>query len=255
MMKNNSDYEEYIQLVFRKEKLRKDARNYYIDYVKEFGELLEKECALRIECIKLKKTIAFCQAKLNYGEPILRNELDSYIDSVMGEYRKELDTIIAIKDSEGRQIADIEYYKIKKLYRKLATMLHPDLNPELYKHDDIAELWDRICTAYKNNDYEELQTLDVLVAETAKKYGSSNKGLTVENIALKIELLKIEIDDIIHNDPYRYGELLRDPEAVADKKDELKSSIDAYEEYLTELQAKAAEFSIGEVIYDGRADD
>lgn len=236
--------DEYKKLVFKREKLRKEAQIYWIGYIKAFGELIEKECALKIECVKLKKTIAFCQARQNREEIIVAAELDSYIESLMKDYYDELQMIVDVKNTPSVNLAEIDYYKLKKLYRRLATMLHPDLHPALFQHEEIAELWERISTAYKFNDYEELQSLEVLAVDAIKRYGQDELDISVENIQAKVALLKMEIQQIMHTDPYRYKELLRDDDAVEEKKKELQSAINDYEEYLMELKAEADQFTV-----------
>lgn len=236
--------EEYKKLVFKREKLRKDAQMFWIDYIKEFGDLIEKEITLKIECIKLKKTIAFCQAKKNRGEIVLSAELDTYIESTLKDYYDELQTIVEVKNAPIATVAEIDYYKLKKLYRRLAAMLHPDLHPSLFAYEEVIELWNRIANAYKCNDYEELQSLEVLAADVLKRYEQDDSAITVENVKAKIALLKVQIDEIIHTDPYRYKELLRDDDAVAEKKRELQNSIDEYEEYLIELKEEASKFTV-----------
>lgn len=239
-------FEEYKNLILKREKLRKDAQRFWVEYIKEFGELLEKEYSLKIECIKLKKMIAFCQARQNHGATVFRAELDAYLELTMEEYYDELAMLVEVINVKTTPIAYIDYYKIKKIYRKLAIMLHPDLNPALFEHEEITELWDRVSSAYENNDYEEMQALEILVAEAVKKYGQSEPKIVVENMDAKIALLRVEIDDIVHNDPYRYKELLRDEEAVSEKKLELQSTINEYEEYLTELKAEVEKFRVEE---------
>lgn len=236
--------DEYKKLVFKREKLRKEAQIYWIGYIKAFGELIEKECALKIECVKLKKTIAFCQARQNREENIIAAELDSYIESLMKDYYDELQMIVDVKNAPSANLAEIDYYKLKKLYRRLATMLHPDLHPALFQHEEIAELWERISTAYKFNDYEELQSLEVLAVDAINRYGQDELDISVENIQAKVALLKMEIQQIMHTDPYRYKELLRDDDAVEEKKKELQSAINDYEEYLVELKAEADKFTV-----------
>lgn len=236
--------DEYRNLVFKREKLRKDAQIYWIEYIREFGELIEKECALKIECIKLKKTIAFCQARKNHGKIIFGAELDEYIESVMKDYNAELQTIVAVRNAEEKTVSEIDYYKLKKLYRRLALMLHPDLHPALFEHEEVIDLWERISSAYRSNDYAELQTLEVLAVDAIKRYEQEELAISVDNIQAKIILLKTEIDEIIHTDPYRYKDLLRDDEAVADKKSELQNTIDEYEAYLSELKEEASKYDV-----------
>ena len=241
---DNVFLDEYKSLVFRREHLRKEAQSAWINYIKEFGELIEKECSLKIECIKLKKTIAYCQARQNRGEIIFGPELRSFIESAMSDYYDELQTIITVRDSSSEKITEIDYFKLKRLYRRLALMLHPDLHPNLFEHEEVSALWERITDAYRNNDYDELQALEVLAVDMVKRYEHEEPDISPENIREKIFSLRMEINEIIHTDPYCYRALLRDDEAITEKKRELQSTIDEYEKYLSDLKKEAEKYTI-----------
>lgn len=236
--------EKYRNLVLRKEKLLKDARNIELDYIRVFGDLLEREYSAKIECIRLKKTIEFCQARLNRGEEVFKFELDAYIDETMASYYATLETITEIKNSKPKFVPQVEYFKIKKVYHRLAMAIHPDLHPELSGDEELARLWERITTAYKSNNYEELLSLELLVAEAVKRLGLGETELSVENVEAKIAVLQREIYDILHTDPYRLKELLDDAEASSLLRTELETSIKEHEEYLSELQVEAAKFDV-----------
>ena len=56
----------YEELLLKKEQLLKDAESYRIAYIKEFGELTADVFKAKIECIRIKKNIAFCQAAVDF---------------------------------------------------------------------------------------------------------------------------------------------------------------------------------------------
>ncbi len=53
----------------------------------------------------------------------------------------------------------------------------------------------------------------------------------------KIEAVEAEIKKIRETDPYQYKYLLEDPEAAAEKKQDLEAQIRSYEDYEKELDA------------------
>ena len=72
----DSRFDEYEQLLLERDRLRRDARDYMVLYIHEFGDLLTAVFRLKVSCIEKKKTIAFCQKYVNRGEYIDINKLN-----------------------------------------------------------------------------------------------------------------------------------------------------------------------------------
>ena len=64
-MEKTDSYEElreqYENLILQRDRLEKEAEQYRMNYFREFGELITDAFQARIDCIALKKSIAFCQ--------------------------------------------------------------------------------------------------------------------------------------------------------------------------------------------------
>ena len=56
------DYMKYESLLLRRDGLKKDSLKYLNEYICVFGEPTMAVYENQVECIKLKKSIAFCQA-------------------------------------------------------------------------------------------------------------------------------------------------------------------------------------------------
>ena len=54
----NAALSKYEELLLRRDNLRKQAENYNLAYIREFGDLIEEEFRIKIECIRKKKEIA-----------------------------------------------------------------------------------------------------------------------------------------------------------------------------------------------------
>ncbi len=239
---NSLDY--FKSLILKRDKLKKDEMNAYIDYVKTFGELLEKRFSLQIECIKNKKIISICQAKKNRGEDVIfLSPIEEEVDKELSEYYEELQTIHEISREKGQAISEYELLLIKKKYKRIAMSIHPDLHSDFANDLELMELWERVKTAYKCNDLQALEEAEILVAEYLKKHGEEIT-LDIENIKEKIYKIEDEIEAIVSNDPYRYKFILDDNLAIERKKEELESDIEEYQAYLDELLEKLNEFNI-----------
>ena len=236
----------YEELLLRRDSLRKKAEQYQISYFKVFGDLLVESFTVRVECIKKKKIIAYCQAQVNRGKPINGAQLDHFIEREMTEYKEELDTLIkhnkAVKESGT--VSDFDMYKIKKFYHGLAKLIHPDLHPDLEKDPKIMEFWQRIVLAYEHNCLKDMEELDFQVRKYLEDRGVQGAEITVPDIGKKIRQVEEEIERITGTDPYLYRLLLEDEEAVELRKEELKSEIESFAAYSRQLDEVIEQFRI-----------
>ena len=243
---NKTLLDNYKTLLLKRDALHKEEQIYQFAYFKTFGELLEERYSLQIECIKCKKIIAYCLSKRNRGSCIFSGELNAYIERELTPYYENLKVLSVIRKAEQEKIPQLEYLKIKRLYRKLAMMLHPDMHPSLANNLEILELWEKIKHAYRCNDYVALQETEVLAAALIEKYLKTEQSVDVEDLEGKVTLLRTEIDKIVHEEPYIYKYLLDDDEAVEERKIEIGEEIEEYRNYLEELLEEVNSFSIEE---------
>ena len=90
----NGDYPRYEELLFEREKARKEAEQYQIAYIREFGDLITAVFEQKIKCIELKKSIAFCQMNLNAGKTFDAEELQQYLTEHMAAYYDQLSDMV-----------------------------------------------------------------------------------------------------------------------------------------------------------------
>ena len=83
-------FDEYADLLARRDQLLKDSESYKICYTKEFGEQLIDNFELKLECIKMKKSISYCRRVLNRGETINVNAMMEAVESEMTLYKVQL---------------------------------------------------------------------------------------------------------------------------------------------------------------------
>lgn len=246
----NTSYAKYEEVLLRRDNLRKEAEQYQLDFIKTFGDLITESFQLKIECIKKKKMITFCQRQMNQGKDISSAALTAYIEKEMASYQKELDEMlrdVQIARSAGT-VTDAELRKIKKIYYALVKLIHPDMHPELSSDETLKGYWNRIVIAYTHNDLDELQALDSLVRMylTERALGTDCKH-EIENLEEKIEKVEHDIDQIVSTNPYLYRLLLADPDEIEEKKHEYRDEIDAYTKYSAELDEVLSAFEIKEM--------
>lgn len=243
-----TEYEEYELLLLRRDNLRKEAEQFHLNYLRVFGDLMTEVFQQKVECIRRKKIIAYCQKLANRGADINRADLDAYIEQVMAEYRTELEqmirTVSAIKNSG--KISSYDKKKVKEIYYRLVRLIHPDIRPELAQDEVIRDYWQRIVVAYRHNDIEELEELDVLVRTYLKQHNIEAGEISLSNIKERITAIEKEIQTIISTDPYQYRFILEDKNAVNDRKQELKDELKSFREYGEQLDEVISSFNIRE---------
>ncbi len=233
----NSNYEEYEQLVLKKEVVQKEAGAAMGAYILEFGELITTAFQKKIDCIAKKKSITFCQRLVNRGKKINLMEMQAHLEKEMAEYHKELHTMLEqyeeCKNAEPNMQAEV--IRARAIYRQIAKRIHPDINMKAQEIPEIQELWRRAQIAYKLNKADDLKEIQVVMEIMLEDSGLGRQTVEVPDIEEKIQVLKEEIDHIMSTDPYRYIALLADEEAVAEVKRQLEKEIAEYTEYEKEL--------------------
>ena len=230
--------QEYEKLLFERDRVKKEADNYLRLYIHEFGELITELFRKKISCIEKKKMIGYCQTAVNYGKLIDIEEMNRHIEREMSCYQQQLNDMIennkTCKDLDT--ISQNEYLKIKRLYRKIAKKIHPDLNPVTENNPALSELWINVMNAYHRNDLESLERLEVQINSILRETGISTDETDIPDIEDKIQSLENEIETILSTDPYQYKVILDDKELVKEKKEELSKEIEIYSNYENQLK-------------------
>lgn len=233
----DSKYEEYENLLLERDQITKEAGQIWTVYLQLFGKLNTDNYEEKLECIKCKKTIAYYQNALNHGGVVDSAAMEKYMEQEMAEYYANLRRML--KENEDANNAGTstpyEVARAKTLYRRLAKLIHPDINPETDHSKELQELWQRILIAYHHNDVKELSELEVLVRKVLKELGSEDVKVDIPDIEEKIEALKSEIEGIKQTEPYCLRYLVEDEEAAEKKKTELREELETYQKYHKEL--------------------
>ena len=236
---SDSKYAEYENLLLERDQLSKEAGQIWTVYLQMFGKLISDNYEEKLECIKCKKTITYYQNALNHGGVVDAAAMEKYLAQEMAEYYANLRRMM--KENEEANNAGTstpyEVERAKALYRRLAKIIHPDINPEPDRSEELLELWNRIVIAYHHNDVKELSELEVLVRKALKELGSEEVKVDIPDIEEKIAEVKAEIDQIIHTEPYSLKYLVEDEAATEAKKSELQTELESYQKYHSELNA------------------
>ena len=159
----NAAYARYEEALLRRDNLRKEATSYHYEYIRVFGHLITESFRLKVECIRKKKMITYCQKQVNMGKKISAGAMADFIEKEMADYQRELEDLIkGVKAAgEAEKISGLEARKIKDIYYKLVKLIHPDMHPELAEDAQVLRE-----VAFL--DREEVGKLEVLYPEYLK---------------------------------------------------------------------------------------
>lgn len=234
---SNSSYARYEELLIRKDEVKKEAFQYEQAYVREFGDLILEVFQMKLESIRKKKTIEYCQIFANRGEAIDQNALQAYLAKELAEYREKLNRMIMDNEAAKKSghVTEVELLKIKRIYHHLVKKIHPDINPVTEENEELKGLWQRLIIAYNCNNLKEMEETEILVNALLDKLNLGTLDITIPDIDEKIAEIEEEIEKITSTDPYQYKFLLEDEEAVLMKKEELRGELKEYEDYCKQL--------------------
>ncbi len=237
------DYSQYEELLLRRDELEKDAEQILIGYTRIFGDITTEIFQLKIECIALKKSISYCVMLRNRGQSVDFEELQKFIAERMAVYQAELDDMIRQNElSKGsKAISAFQDREIKRIYRKIAKVLHPDISNVTEKYPSLADLFQRVMIAYNCNDYKELKELEVLVNCALEEVGEETFELIIPDIQEKMDELEEEIRIITTTEPYLYQEFLNNSTLRQQKMKEFEDERDSYVAYKATLELQLKE--------------
>ncbi len=241
IMESKEDkYREYEELLLRRDQLYRECGSLITAYTCEFGDQLARNFELKVECIKKKKAISYCLRRRNRGLTIDATRMHAEIEQEMTLYYEQLREMQ--EDSERAKkagtISEFRLNKSKRIYRRLAKLLHPDINHRTMENERLRELWERIAEAYRLSDAEMLDDLEAMVRRAMDELGYEGSAPIPDDIEERIERIENQINRILTTEPYTYRELLSDEEKKQAYMERLISEQEDYEQYLENLTKK-----------------
>ncbi len=207
---------------------------------------------VRNEVLRLRRKIELIRASLNRGEAPDLELIEEQLDEELRQWIEELCDL-------GRKVEWAEYHnqlpelsaaearELKKLYRELVRKLHPDFNEEL--PENFQYLWERVLTAYRNSDLEELQTLSLLISEQEELLPEPSTmeqlAADTEELAQKIKKMLESLAKMQEQFPFYYRDKLADAGWVAAQQEAVEKQIEEMERHRQSYLAILAKLSGG----------
>lgn len=236
-------YKRYVRLLLEKEKIVKTNFQVQQRFIELFGDLRLEMLKVEIDIAKIKKEMEYLVRKKNRNESYDLEEMDDFVNQALegmkAQYERMKQEQAQLKNK--KMLSQEEVKEVKRLYRHLVKLVHPDLNP--YQTKEQKELWHQLQEAYRNNDLAWLRELNVLIVFKTK----GHEEIEIEDLEDKIEAVREEIALLKEEDLYQMRELVFDEEWIEAYKEQYERERSDFEAYLRSLQ-KEKEKLIGSFV-------
>ena len=224
------------------------CKNIETEYMLKLGSIEYKAYEAQCAALRLKRKIELIQAKKNRQEKVIISAIEETLDNEFAEYQKQLNEQIdkmndALKRSKAEVLSDEDNKELKKLYRKIVKALHPDINPDVSEAQ--VQLFDNAVSAYKSGDLGTLRIIGEMVGNNPlpEQHKDAMTQLVEERERLEglLKSIRESIENIKSEYPYTMKDILEDTKKTEQKKQELESVIEQYNELISIYKANIEE--------------
>lgn len=177
----------YRSLIIKRDELKKQVEENQKDNYQMYADSYKEYYSLMVECIFLKKRIAYCQRCKNHHIKIYKEELESYMDAVKEDYTHELEELRTHKKIVKQHLSDEDMKQAKKIFKRIIKRIDQD-----------HPLWERALESYQYNSLNDLKDIEMLVDYDTQ---SIRKNLDMTYLTTQIERIKKEIESIENRKP------------------------------------------------------
>lgn len=177
----------YRSLIIKRDELKKQVEENQKDNYQMYADSYKEYYSLMVECIFLKKRIAYCQRCKNHHIKIYKEELEGYMDAVKEDYMHELEELRTHKKIVKQHLSDEDMKQAKKIFKRIIKRIDQD-----------HPLWERALESYRYNNLNDLIDIEMLVDYEKQ---SIRKKSDMTYLTTQIERIKKEIESIENREP------------------------------------------------------
>lgn len=177
----------YRSLIIKRDELKKQVEENQKDNYQMYADSYKEYYSLMVECIFLKKRIAYCQRCKNHHIKIYKEELEGYMDAVKEDYMHELEELRTHKKIVKQNLSDEDMKQAKKIFKRIIKRIDQD-----------HPLWEHALESYRYNNLNDLKDIEMLVDYDTQ---SIRKNLEMTYLTTQIERIKKEIESIENRNP------------------------------------------------------
>lgn len=224
------------------------CKNIETEYYLKLGAIEHKAYKAQCTALRLKRKIELIQARINRQEKVIINLIEQNLDEEFADYEIKLNEQIekmneALDLSKCKPLTDIEIKELKKLYRNIVKSLHPDLNPNISNAQ--IKLFDNAVSAYKNGDLAALRIIELMVSDNRQseqtKDAMSELAEEKERLEGMLSGIRNSINEIKSRYPYTVKDIVEDSHKEQQRREEIESTINQYNELIDIYTAKLEE--------------
>lgn len=184
----------YRSLIIKRDELKKQVEENQKDNYQMYADSYKEYYGLMVECIFLKKRIAYCQRCKNHHIKIYKEELEDYMDAVKEDYMHELEELRTHKKRVKQYLSDEDIKQAKKIFKRIIKRMNQD-----------HPLWKRALESYRYNSLNDLKDIEMLVDYDTQ---AIRKNLGMTYLTRQIERIKKEIESYENREPLPTKEYL-----------------------------------------------
>lgn len=225
-----------------------ECKNIEMTYMLLLGGLEFKAYELKCTVLRLKRKIELVRAKKNRQEKIELSVIEEILDAEFAKYQEKIKEQLekmnsAIERYQCKPLSTEEAAELKKLYRAIVKVLHPDLNPEQEKGK--VQLFYKAVIAYENGDIDGLRIINEMVSGTVlhevMPEAKSQMSKERDRLLKLLQNIKDRIAKIKSQYPYTMKEIIVNPEKIQAEKTRLEEIINGLNETLAAYTVKLTE--------------
>ena len=231
--------------------LLEEGKNIETAYLLRFGALEYKAYEAQCNYYRAKRRLAIIIAKRNRQEKIDLSEIERELDEEFEAYKRTLEEKLrdinkAIDRSKMDVLSEVETKELKKLYRTIVKLLHPDLNPDQTQVD--KDLFIRAVEAFQDGDLKTLRIIyDILEGKALEDdldKVSDNEALVQEKARLEKLLAELneEIKKIKETFPFTLKVYLDDDKKATEREKDLTDLLNVYREGIAQYEKEIEKY-------------
>lgn len=223
----------------------RQCKNIEMNYWLAFADLIYKFQTAENDYLRLKRKFELIQANINRQEKVSLRKVDARLDIEMEEYDRKVQQVIeemnraVERNSQLVSISEDTDKAVKRLYRKVVRMLHPDLHPG--QPEAHKKLFESAVRYYETANIEGLEMVAKMVESDDDINLDDEDAITLleqekTQLIEMIRKVQKEIDLIKQKVPYILKVFVEDEQKQEAKKAEFRDAIQQYHEYSEVLQ-------------------